>query len=204
MKRKFITLFVVALVVAGIIVVNRFEPQRLAQAHYDAQQKTAESIEAADAAEAESEGLVGKEYMANLETQVDAQKQIIAANVEEAKDYLVTFDCSNGEIVLEVSAALAPLGAAQFRKAIEDGVYDGAKFFRVIPGFMAQFGISGDPKKAAKWEKLMIKDDPVKASNTRGTMSFATAGPNTRTTQLFINFGDNSNLDDMKFGKSVV
>lgn len=73
------------------------------------------------------------------------------------------------------------------------------RFFRVISGFMAQFGISGDPATAAKWREDNLKDEPVVGTNKRGTISFAMAGPNTRTTQLFINFADNTNLDAQGF-----
>ena len=79
------------------------------------------------------------------------------------------------------------------------GYFTDIAFFRVIHGFMCQFGVHGDPAVAAKWREASLTDDPVKGSNTRGTISFATAGPNTRTTQLFINFGNNGNLDSMGF-----
>jgi cyclophilin family peptidyl-prolyl cis-trans isomerase len=82
---------------------------------------------------------------------------------------------------------------------IEENVLSSARFFRVVPNFMVQFGIPGDPAVAAKWKQKTIRDDPVLQSNTRGRVTFATAGPNTRTTQIFINFADNSFLDAQGF-----
>ncbi len=93
----------------------------------------------------------------------------------------------------------APLGVDQFHKAIKEGFYDECRFFRVVPDFVVQFGINGDPKVHKKWRDSPIKDDPVTASNVRGSVCYATAGANTRTTQLFINLGDNSRLDKMGF-----
>src|SRR5262249_1042731 len=87
----------------------------------------------------------------------------------------------------------------RFYNLVRSGFFTEVEFFRVIPGFMCQFGIHGDPKVAATWREARIQDDPVKGGNTRGALTFATAGPNTRTTQLFINFGDNSRLDSMGF-----
>lgn len=116
------------------------------------------------------------------------------------------FDTTKGKFVIEVTRSLAPKGADRFYNLVRSGYFTDIAFFRVIPGFMCQFGIHGDPQVAAKWESANIADDPVKGSNTRGAITFATAGPNTRTTQLFINFGDNSRLDGMgfsPFGKVV-
>lgn len=93
----------------------------------------------------------------------------------------------------------APLGAARFREMIDEDVLKEARFFRVVPNFMVQFGIPGDPALASKWKQKTIRDDPVLQSNKRGRLTFATAGPNTRTTQLFINFADNSFLDSQGF-----
>ena len=122
---------------------------------------------------------------------------------EAAPDtFQVLFETSKGDFTVEVVRAWAPRGADRFYNLVKNGFYDDARFFRVIRNpqpFMAQFGISGDPEISAKWEKANIQDDPVKQSNTRGTISFATGGPNTRTTQLFINYGDNSRLDAMGF-----
>jgi peptidyl-prolyl cis-trans isomerase A (cyclophilin A) len=116
------------------------------------------------------------------------------------------FDTTKGKFTVEVTRSLAPNGADRFYNLVKSGYFTDIAFFRVIPGFMCQFGIHGDPAVSAKWSAANITDDPVKGSNTRGTITFATAGPNTRTTQLFINFGDNTGLDGQgfsPFGKVV-
>ena len=120
--------------------------------------------------------------------------------------YKVKFDTSKGIFVVEVHRDWAPNGADRFYNLVKNGFYDDARFFRVISGFMVQFGISGNPKVSAVWRDANIKDDPVKESNKKGYITFATAGPNTRTTQVFINFGDNAGLDGQgfaPFGKVV-
>ncbi len=109
------------------------------------------------------------------------------------------FDTTKGKFTIEVTRSLSPNGADRFYNLVRSGYFTDVAFFRVIPGFMCQFGIHGDPDISAKWRESSIQDDPVKGSNTRGMVTFATAGPNTRTTQLFINFGDNARLDGMGF-----
>ncbi len=109
------------------------------------------------------------------------------------------FDTTKGKFTVEVTRSLSPNGADRFYNLVRSGYFKDIAFFRVIPGFMCQFGIHGDPAVSAKWREASITDDPVKGSNTRGTITFATAGPNTRTTQLFINFGDNIGLDAQGF-----
>ena len=113
--------------------------------------------------------------------------------------YKVEFDTSKGPFVIEVHRDWAPNGADRFYNLVKNGFYDNVRFFRVIEGFMAQFGVNGDPKVSAAWREARIKDDPVKVSNKRTFVTFATAGPNTRTTQVFVNYGDNSNLDSQGF-----
>jgi peptidyl-prolyl cis-trans isomerase A (cyclophilin A) len=113
--------------------------------------------------------------------------------------YRVDFDTSKGSFVVEVHRDWAPNGADRFYNLVKNGFYDNARFFRVVEGFMVQFGINGDPKVSTAWHDARIKDDPVRISNKRTFVTFATAGPNTRTTQVFINFGDNHNLDGMGF-----
>jgi peptidyl-prolyl cis-trans isomerase A (cyclophilin A) len=109
------------------------------------------------------------------------------------------FETSAGVFTIQVHTDWAPQGADRFYTLVKSGYYDDARIFRVVPGFMAQFGISGDPKVWAVWRGRRIPDDPVRQSNTRGMVSFATAGPNTRTAQIFINFGNNSMLDGEGF-----
>jgi peptidyl-prolyl cis-trans isomerase A (cyclophilin A) len=113
--------------------------------------------------------------------------------------YKARFDTSKGVFVVDVRRDYAPNGADRFYNLVKNGFFDEGRFFRVISGFMVQFGINGDPKVAAQWRDANIADDPVKQSNKRGFLSFATRGPNTRTTQVFINFGDNARLDGLGF-----
>jgi peptidyl-prolyl cis-trans isomerase A (cyclophilin A) len=113
--------------------------------------------------------------------------------------YKAKFDTSQGTFEVEVHRDWAPAGADRFYNLVKNGFFDNTRFFRVVSGFMVQFGLNGDPNVSAQWRQARINDDPVKQSNTRGMVTFATAGPNTRTTQVFINFGDNNRLDGMGF-----
>jgi peptidyl-prolyl cis-trans isomerase A (cyclophilin A) len=113
--------------------------------------------------------------------------------------YRVDVDTSKGPFVIEVHRDWAPIGADRFYNLVKSGFFTDVRFFRVVEGFMVQFGIHGDPRVSAAWKNARIKDDPVRVSNKRTFVTFATAGPNTRTTQVFINFGDNSNLDRQGF-----
>ncbi len=123
-----------------------------------------------------------------------------AALNEKAPDtYKAKFETSKGDFVVEVTRAWAPHGADRFYNLVKNGFYDEDRFFRVVPGFMVQFGINGDPAVARAWRTATIPDDPVKQSNKRGYITFATSGPNSRTTQVFINFADNAGLDRQGF-----
>ena len=122
------------------------------------------------------------------------------ANEKAPAVYKVKLATTKGDIVIEVNRAWAPNGADRFYNLVKIGYFDGVEFFRVIDGFMAQVGIHGDPAVAAKWHDANIPDDAAAGhSNQRGVVTFATAGPNTRTTQFFINFKDNSFLDNQGF-----
>lgn len=109
------------------------------------------------------------------------------------------FTTTAGDFVVEVHRDLAPLGADRFYNLVRYGFFTNASFFRVVPGFVVQFGLNANPAVNQAWKDANIKDDPVVGSNKRATVVFATAGPNTRTTQLFINYGDNVRLDGMGF-----
>lgn len=110
------------------------------------------------------------------------------------------FTTTKGDFTIEVHREWAPRGADRFYTLVKNGYYDGVRFFRVVAGFMAQFGIHGSPEVNAVWKDAAIQDDPVTQSNTRGMVTYAMRGPNTRTVQIFINYDDkNTRLDGMNF-----
>jgi peptidyl-prolyl cis-trans isomerase A (cyclophilin A) len=111
----------------------------------------------------------------------------------------VKFDTSKGPFTLEVHRDWAPRGVDHFYELVQDKFFDDARFFRVVRNFVVQFGINKDPKVTSLWGQLNLPDDPVKQSNVRGTITYATAGPNTRTTQLFLNLANNRMLDSQGF-----
>ncbi len=113
--------------------------------------------------------------------------------------YRVKFVTTKGAFVVEVTRAWAPLGADRFYNLVKNGFFTDASFFRVVPNFVVQFGLSANPQVSMAWTEARIPDDPVNQSNVRGTLTFATAGKNTRTTQVFINLKDNVPLDRMHF-----
>jgi peptidyl-prolyl cis-trans isomerase A (cyclophilin A) len=137
-----------------------------------------------------------------LATPVFAQGNLgnpAALSEQAPATYKARFDTSKGVFVIDVRREWAPVGADRFYNLVKNGFYDDNRFFRVISGFMVQFGINGNPQVSTPWRSAQIKDDPVKQSNKRSFITFATAGPNSRTTQVFINFGDNARLDGLGF-----
>lgn len=127
--------------------------------------------------------------------------------MEQAPDvFRARFETTSGPFMVEVTRAWAPHGADRFYELVTNGFYNDTRIFRVVSGFVAQFGIHANPSVQRNWVGAMIPDDPPKESNLKGTMVFAKSGPNTRTTQIFINLADNRNLDGMgfaPFGKIV-
>lgn len=109
------------------------------------------------------------------------------------------FATTKGDFVIAVHRAWAPRGADRFYNLVRSGYYDGVRFFRVLPGFVAQFGVHGDTAVSRAWRDRRIQDDPVNRTNIRGMVTYATGGPGTRTTQVFINYGNNDGLDAQGF-----
>ncbi|MBK9169185.1 MAG: peptidylprolyl isomerase [Bryobacterales bacterium] len=115
------------------------------------------------------------------------------------EEFTARFDTSKGAFAIKVHRAWAPIGADRFYNLVKNGFYDENRFFRIVPNFIVQFGLPADPQVARLWQNARIQDDPVTQSNRTGYVTFATAGPGTRTTQLFINLKDNAFLDGQGF-----
>ena len=123
----------------------------------------------------------------------------LAADPVAPDTYRVALETTEGPVVVEVHRRWAPLAADRFHRLVSEGVYDGVPFFRVVKGFVAQFGLPTDPEAAATWREERFADDPVTQSNLRGRRTFATTGPGGRTTQVFVNLADNPSLDGHGF-----
>jgi cyclophilin family peptidyl-prolyl cis-trans isomerase len=120
-------------------------------------------------------------------------------NEPSSPEYRVSVETTKGTFVIAVTRALAPRGADRFYRLVRAGYFDDSRFFRVVPGFIAQFGIPGDPAITRVWKDRRMPDDSARASNVRGMIAYAMTGPNTRTTQLFISLVDNSRIDAQGF-----
>jgi peptidyl-prolyl cis-trans isomerase A (cyclophilin A) len=136
---------------------------------------------------------------AALAAQTDKLKNPASLNEEAPATYKASFDTSAGTFVITVHKTWAPKGAQRFYNLVKNGFYDECRFFRVVPDFMVQFGINGDPSIQGNWANANITDDPATQSNKKGYVTFATRGKDTRTTQVFVNFKDNSFLDKQGF-----
>ena len=137
---------------------------------------------------------------ARADTSAKSMPSPAEATATAPPTFKVKMTTTKGDFVIEVHRDWAPIGADRFYNLVKMGYFDDVAFFRVVKGFMVQFGIHGDPSVNRIWRRAAINDDPPgKKSNTRGMVTFATAGPNMRTTQLFINYGNNARLDSMGF-----
>lgn len=130
---------------------------------------------------------------------VARQSEATSTPTPTPDSFRVAFETSRGPFVVQVTRAWAPLGADRFHQLVEQHFFDGTRFFRVLPGFVAQFGLTPDPKNNEPWDSQPIVDDSVRQSNRHGVLTFASMGANTRTHQLFINLADNAQLDGMGF-----
>ena len=195
MSNKWIPVAVVIGALVLLVVLYKLQPSRM----------TLEQIRESRAAENKLNEI--EEQRAALETE---EQEAIEGDQEKIPGvFKVKFACSNGDFVVECHQDWAPIGVERLRMLVQEGFFNGARFFRVVTRpkpFVVQFGISGHPVANLKWREAAIKDDPVRQSNTEGTITFAKAGPNSRTTQVFINLADNSGLDKdgfAAFGKVV-
>lgn len=193
---------------ACIVIVNGCQPERLTpervNAARDVELRLAEAEKEHEPMEneheeheAEAAGLLER---APLPEGYSGGKGPQAATLTAPDTFKVQFVCSNGSFVVECQRDWSPLGVDRFYNLVVQGFFNEARFFRVVPGFVVQFGINGDPALAGQWRDANIQDEPVKKGNRKGTLTFAKSSmPNSRTTQLFINLADNSALDAQGF-----
>ncbi len=202
MKKNLTIAAVVVVLVVFVFILYKMQPQRLTQERLEKAAATQAELDSIEEMEETAEQKLD-EQEGNQEADASTSQQAGEQDKQEDSDvFRVEFQCSNGPFVVECHEDWAPLGVERFRKLVESGFYDGARFFRVVTEprpFVVQFGIAADPEVDKKWRDKRIKDDPVKHSNTAGTVSFASSGPNSRTTQVFINLADNKQLDNMGF-----
>lgn len=217
MKRNLVTLIVAAVMVGVFFVGNSyFSPARVTEAKMREAKEAQEKIAKADA---EAKKAKGEAQMAKLKEEEAAKAAATPATPTVAAPaaaptpveviaewpaampevYKVRFETTKGDFIIECRKDWAPLGAERFYQLCKEGYYNNSAFFRVVPGFVVQFGLAADPAVTAIWSAQEMPDDPVKQTNAPGTVTFASRGPNTRTTQVFINYGDNKRLDGMGF-----
>jgi len=196
MKRPFVVLALLTAVVIGIVVLTQLQPPRLTASTLERAREVQKKLDQEAATKVNDAQVVAQAAPA---APAKPQEAPVTPKPEGGNVFKVKFECSNGTFVVECHRDWAPLGAARFEQLVKEGFFNEGRFFRVVPGFVVQFGLSGDPALNKKWRSERIKDDPVKQSNTAGMITFATSGSNTRTTQLFINLANNPRLDGMGF-----
>lgn len=218
---------------------SNYDPQKLQQAEFQAQMEAQAEIEAAKEAEQKAaleaiqeeaakklEADKAEEIqLAKNEEDGDGAEEVVETEAAPAASkewevieewptttpdtYRLLFECSNGNFVVECFKEWAPLGADRFYQLAREGFYNECRFFRVVPGFVVQWGINGDPNTTKAWDGSEFKDDKLVEGNKTGYITFANRGPNSRSTQVFINFKDNRQLDNYQgygfpaFGKVI-
>lgn len=207
-KRNLVTLIGVVVIIAGIVAVRTaFQQTIQTEAEIAAAAETEKQLK--EAKEITGDAKI-EEASANIAEAATTEKATPApTNLEGYEEipwvdaapetYRVKFDTTAGPFVLQIESKWSEEGAKRFFELCKMGFFDNSGFFRVVKGFVVQFGLAADPKMTAQYNNKNLRDEPVRKSNQKGMITFATGGPNTRTTQVFINFGDNARLDQMGF-----
>lgn len=194
--RSLFTIVLCGCLMAGVACDNSSTRDDSTPGENQAAEDTSEEAEESAGEDAAGEDAAGE---GGGEVDEAALRDPSLATAEAPEEYRVRFETTKGGFTVEVNRAWAPNGADRFYNLVKMGFFDDVGFFRVVEGFMVQFGIHGDPEISSLWMNTTIPDDEVTQSNERGTLTFATRGPNTRTTQIFINFTDNAFLDGQGF-----
>ncbi|HRZ17845.1 MAG TPA: peptidylprolyl isomerase [Candidatus Hydrogenedentes bacterium] len=199
-KMKYAYYAVVAVVaVAGLSAINVFKPDTAVKADREQQEEAREMLAQADKLSEEAKAAAAQEAPKAAEPEIKESAPVDTPEKAPEK-FSVEFECTNGTFVVECVTEWAPLGAQRFYTLVKEGFFNDSGFFRVVPGFVVQFGLAADPSATAKWKSTTLRDDPVKQSNKKGFITFAKTGaPNSRTTQVFINYRDNAGLDSQGF-----
>lgn len=203
MKRNLITLVGVVAIVAGIVAVRSTFDQTIQSenaAVQAAEEQLAEAKKITEEAKAAAATLAAGESVDAPVASVPLEGFEEIPWVDATPEvFQVKFDTTAGSFVVESNRAWSALGSDRFYELCRTGFFEDSGFFRVVPGFVVQFGLAANPRETAQYSNKNLKDESALMSNTKGMLSFAAGGPNTRTTQIFINYGDNANLDGMGF-----
>ncbi len=204
-NRRFLPTLTLASVLAGIsilLVACAEEPKPAPEPAKEAEKAPAPPAETPPAEAAKEPEIAKEPEAAKPAPPKPARQSLLNPSTLTAKapdTFKVKFETSKGDILIEVDRSWAPRGVDRFYNLVKNGFYNEARFFRVLSNFVVQFGMNADPRIAQVWSNAQLKDDPVLKTNRKGALTFAMAGPNTRTTQVFINLKANAFLDSQGF-----